>query len=129
MTSNDDRMTVGAEEPINIDGIGTTFARIDSGNMGHNVLHGVHTIFTNGNVTFKTINGKIVTKPIVDKISVHFGDGNVQERPVVELDIHIKDKVYKKTLFSIADRSANDYPVLISKPFCQKAEILIDVNN
>lgn len=129
MSKEDANLTVSVTEPVHIDGIGDIIAKVDTGNDGHNVIHGVHPVFSNGNVTFKTVNGKFITKKVIDTIVVHIGGGHQQKRPVIELDFQIRDKIYKKALFSVADRSKNDMAVLLSKPFLEKAGAVVDVKS
>ena len=49
-----DRPVLGINEIINIDGLGQVKAKVDSGNEGYNVLHGVDIKQSSGKVTFKT---------------------------------------------------------------------------
>lgn len=57
------------------------------------------------------------------------GAGNVERRPVIELNIKFAGETYKKIPFSISDRSTNQCKVLISKNFVQnELNALIDVS-
>ena len=65
---------------------------------------------------------------VIDTIEVNMGGGNVEKRPVIELDIKFAGEDYKKIPFSVSDRSTNTNPILISKGFVEKKlEALIDV--
>jgi hypothetical protein len=56
------------------------------------------------------------------------GGGNIENRPVIELDIKFAGEDYKKIPFSVSDRSTNTNPILISKGFVEnELEALIDV--
>jgi hypothetical protein len=56
------------------------------------------------------------------------GGGNIENRPVIELDIKFGGEDYRKIPFSVSDRSSNTNPILISKGFVEnELEALIDV--
>jgi hypothetical protein len=59
-----DRPVLGVNELIDIDGLGSIKAKVDSGNEGYNVLHGVDVKQSSGKVTFTTIGGKVITLPL-----------------------------------------------------------------
>jgi hypothetical protein len=126
ITTDDD--VIGLVEPIKIKDIGDVDAKVDSGNGAYNVLHGVNFETRGKNIIFSTVNNKRVKKQIVDTIIIHIGSGNKEERPVVLFDIIFDDEKYTDVPFSIADRSENEYPVLIGKEFVSKIDKLIDVD-
>ena len=65
---------------------------------------------------------------VIDTIEVNMGGGNIESRPVIELDIKFAGEDYKKIPFSVSDRSTNSNPILISKGFVEnELEALIDV--
>jgi hypothetical protein len=65
---------------------------------------------------------------VIDTIEVNMGGGNIESRPVIELDIKFAGEDYKKIPFSVSDRSSNTNPILISKGFVEnELEALIDV--
>lgn len=122
---------LGLTEGMTIQHVGFVKAKVDTGNSAYNVLHGLVSKEENNNVTFKTVNDKILTLPVVEHIPIHIGSGNVEERPVVELDCSIGSKQFNKVKFSIADRSKNDYPVLIGEDFIKLngGVVNIKINN
>lgn len=128
-----EKMVIGLEEPILIKGAGKFMAKVDSGNAGYNVIHGEDFVRQGDILNFKTYdadgNERRISKKISDTLNVHIGGGNIQERPVVELDIKFADEDYKKVPFSVTDRSKNSEKVLISKDFVQnQLDALIDVS-
>lgn len=129
-----ERLVIGLEEPVLIKGLGAISARVDSGNGGFNVIHGTN-FHQQGNVLmFDTFdeqgNIKKISAPIIDTISVNIGGGNIDERPVVQLNIKFGGEEYKKIPFSVTDRSSNTNPILISKSFIQdELNALIDVGS
>ena len=123
-----DNDVIGLVEPITIDSVGDVEAKVDSGNGAYNVLHGDILSRRGDNIIIGTVNNKKLKKQVVDTVVIHIGSGNKEERPVVLFDIIFDGKKYKDVPFSIADRSENEYPVLIGKDFVSKIDKLIDVD-
>ena len=119
---------MGLIEKIYIEGIGEVDAKIDSGNGAYNVINGKVISKRGENIIIKTIGGKKLKKKVVDEVIIHIGSGNKEHRPVVTFDIKLGDEEYEDVPFSIADRSENEYPVLIGKMFLSKIDKLIDVD-
>ena len=127
-----EKMVIGIEEPVLVKGIGELIAKIDSGNSGHNVIHGEDITIQGDIINFKTFNKdgdeRRVSKKIKNNIKINIGGGHVQDRPVVELDVQFGGQNYKKVPFSITDRSDNEHKILISKDFVgNELNALIDV--
>jgi hypothetical protein len=119
--------SIGLIEDIVIDGIGSFKAKTDTGNEAHNVIHGVNVKINGAEVEFKTDNGKTIKLPLKDTIKIHIGDGNVQDRPVVQCNCLMNGKRFKDILFSVSDRTENTYKVLLGAPFIKAAGGLVDV--
>ena len=119
---------VGLIEKIYIEDIGDVDAKIDSGNGAYNVINGEVVSKRGENIILKTIGGKKLKKKVVDHVVIHIGSGVKEDRPVVLFDIKLGDEEYKNVPFSVADRSENEYPVLIGKLFLSKIDKLIDVD-
>jgi len=127
---------LGLIETITFKELGPIEAKIDSGNGAYNVLHGVNLEYSGlddnyegrSHVTFETVDGKTIKKRVVEFIDINIGSGNIEERPVVEFDIEIGDKVYPATKFSIGDREENEYKILVGKDFIEQLGGLIDVS-
>ena len=127
-----ERLVIGLEEPVLIKGLGELSAKIDSGNGGYNVIHGTDFHQQGNELMFTTQdsqgNEKRLQSKVIDTIEVNMGGGNIESRPVIELDIKFAGEDYKKIPFSVSDRSTNTNPILISKGFVEKElEALIDV--
>lgn len=116
-------------EHIDIEGVGNTLAKIDSGNEAFNVLHGVDVSVDGTNVTFKTIDDKEISLPLHDTIIINIGSGIKEDRPVVLFNVNIKEKHFKDVPFSISDRSENEEKVLVGVPFLKSVNALVDVTN
>ena len=127
-----ERLVIGLEEPILVKGLGELQAKIDSGNGGYNVIHGTD-FHQQGDVLMFTTHDSFghehkISAKIIDDIEVNMGGGNIEKRPVIELDIKFAGEDYKKIPFSVSDRSTNTHPILISKGFVEnELEALIDV--
>ena len=119
---------LGLIETITFKELGPIESKVDSGNGAYNVLHGTDIKINNNEVAFKTVNDKILKKPLIETIDINIGSGNIEKRPVVEFDIEIGDKHYPNTRFSIGDRTENEYKILVGKDFIEKLGGLIDVS-
>ena len=127
-----ERLVIGLEEPVLIKGLGELSAKIDSGNGGYNVIHGTDFHQQGDELMFTTHdsngNQKKIQAKVIDTIEINMGGGNIESRPVIELDIKFAGEDYKKIPFSVSDRSSNTNPILISKGFVEnELEALIDV--
>ena len=127
-----ERLVIGLEEPVLIKGLGELSAKIDSGNGGYNVIHGTDFHQQGSELMFTTHDSfghdKKIQATVIDTIEVNMGGGNIESRPVIELDIKFAGEDYKKIPFSVSDRSTNSNPILISKGFVEnELEALIDV--
>ena len=127
---------LGLIETITFEELGPIEAKIDSGNGAYNVLHGINLKYSGlddnyegkSHVTFETVDGKTIKKRVIEFIDINIGSGNIEERPVVEFDIEIGDKVYPATKFSIGNREENEYKILVGKDFIEQLGGLIDVS-
>lgn len=125
----EEKSVLGLIEFFDIDGIGKVPAKLDSGNGAYNVLHGEDIQEQGNKVFFRTINGKTLLLPKKGEITINVGAGNMEHRPVVELDFKIGEKEFTKIPFSIGNRSANLYKILVGKDFIQQdLDALIDVS-
>ncbi len=123
-----EKLIVGLEEIITLEGIGPLKAKLDSGNGAFNVLHG-EDIETDGQIVrFTTEGGISVEKHVQDTITINLGAGNKEDRPVVLFNVKFGNKIFKDIPFSIGNRSENAHKVLIGKDFIGKnLDALIDV--
>jgi ribosomal protein S6--L-glutamate ligase len=118
----------GVIERVDIPKIGPIKAKMDTGNsIKYSVIH---------NDTFK-IKGKKVEweifgkKMVSDFVGMHTVDvGGIgkydEERPVIELDVEFNGKTYKKTLFTLDDRSERSSDILFNRVFIIGANLLIN---
>lgn len=122
------KVILGVNEYIDVEGLGRIKAKIDSGNEAYNVLHGVDVSEEGETVSFTTVGNKKFHAPKSGDIKIHIGSGVKEDRPIVNLNIKINGKDYKNIPFSIADRSENEDPILVGEPFLKQLNAVIDVN-
>lgn len=124
-----EKNVLGLIEFFNLDGVGKIPAKLDSGNGAYNVIHGEDIQEQGSKVFFRTVNGKTLLKDKKGQITINVGAGNMEERPVVEFDIKVGNKEFKNVPFSVGNRSANIFKILVGKDFIQKElDALIDVS-
>lgn len=124
-----EKVVLGLEELVYVDGVGQIRAKLDTGNGAFNVIHGTD-IEVDGNVVrFTTDKGIVLEKPISDTILINVGGGHKEERPVILLNVKIGNAVFREIPFSISNRSENTHKILIGKQFIQnELDALIDVS-
>jgi len=125
----EEKSVLGLIEFFDIEGIGKIPAKLDSGNGAYNVIHGEDIQEQGDKVFFRTVNGKTLLLPKKGEITINVGAGNMEHRPVVELDFKIGEKEFNNIPFSIGNRASNLYKILVGKDFIQKdLDALIDVS-
>ena len=131
-----EKTVIGLIERIDIHGIGTIDAKIDSGNGAFNVLHGEDVVRQGDKVTFTTVNGKRIIKDIIDTVVINVGGydpttrtGNIEERPVVKFRMKFGGREFDNVPFSIGNRTSNEYKVLVGKDFIKQLDALIDIDS
>ena len=112
---------------VYIDGVGVVIAEADTGNSGYNVLHGVVENIDNEVATVRTINNRVIQRPIVEYITAVTGSSNEEERPVILLDIQVNGIPHYKIPFSISDRSSNTAKILLGKPFLKEITSFVKI--
>lgn len=119
---------LAVRETVKVDGI-EYMAKVDTGNSGYNMIH-AEDIKDNGDhtVSFKTMDGKKVTKKIISRIKVKSGIGE-KERIVVFMDIEFHGKRYPNIKFSLGDRSHMSTKILLGLRFLEKTGYVVDPAN
>ena len=124
----EEKTVLGLIEFFNIDGIGKVPAKLDSGNGAYNVIHGTDIQEQGDKVFFRTVSGRTLLRPKVGQVTINVGAGNIEERPVINLDFTIGEKEFRDIPFSVGDRTSNIYKILVGKGFIEKdLDALIDV--
>jgi hypothetical protein len=117
--------TLSLIEDIHIDGVGKLKAKTDTGNESNNVLHGTNVKIKGNRVSFN-IGKRQISLPLIKTTKIHIGKGNIDNRPVVKCCCTVNGEKYKDVLFSIADRSKNNYKVLLGQPFIKRVGGMVD---
>ena len=125
----EEKSVLGLIEFFDIKGIGKIPAKLDSGNGAYNVIHGEDIQEQGDKVFFRTVNGKTLLLPKKGEITINVGAGNMEHRPVVELNFKIGENEFNNIPFSIGNRASNLYKILVGKDFIQQdLDALIDVS-
>jgi len=114
-----EKWVLGLIEFMELDGLGTIPAKLDTGNSGHNVLHGTNIQIQGKHVIFRTVNERNIQKPLADTIDINVGSNNIEKRPVVNFNVKLGDQIFEDIPFSIADRTTNLYKILVCKDFIE----------
>ena len=118
---------VGRRETMSVEGIGPLVGKFDTGNMVVNSIHADEYQIDGDTVTW-THGGKKFTNKVVDILTVLQGAiaHDVEQRPMIELDIEFMGKKYPKRRFTLDDRSQKGTPVLVGVPFMKEFGIIVD---
>ena len=111
---------------LDVHGYGLTKSKLDTGNSSFSSLHADEIEIGDEEVTFKTPEGKTLTKTLIGIAHTDIGDGTIDERPVVQFDITINGRVYKDEYFALNDRSDMQTQALISKYLIQRSRLSIN---
>jgi len=117
---------IGFVEYITIDGVGKLKAKIDTGNGTVNAIGATDIKKEGKSVSFKIL-GKKFTKPIIQTQNINIGSGVDEDRYIVEFDVKFGRKEYKNIRFNLADRTENNYLVLVGKSFLEKLNYSVNV--
>lgn len=128
---NEEKEISGVKEVVEIEGIGTLKAKLDSGNSAMCALIVKDYKEDDDTVSFK-IRGKEYRFPVEEHISiVHVGKKT--KRPVIRLNIKFNGETYKneKINIKVSDIASVDEKhymsrMLLSKQFLEKAKVIID---
>ena len=117
---------IGFVEYITVDGVGKLKAKIDTGNGTVNAIGATDIKKEGKSVSFKIL-GKKFTKPIIQTQNINIGSGVDEDRYIVEFDVKFGRKEYKNIRFNLADRTENNYLVLVGKSFLEKLNYSVNV--
>ena len=115
------------KEKVQIVGVGSYIAKVDTGNDAYCVLHGEDIRISGDRVFFKTDKNISIERPLLDTITINVGAGNEEKRPIVSFDMIIKGKPYKDVKFSIGDRKTNDEKVLLGLKFLEQIKPIVTI--
>jgi len=82
----------------------------------------------NNHVSFHTpeLSDNKITTPVIEKQAVRLSNGDVEYRPVIELNIKINNIYLTKCMFNLNDRGAMKYPMLIGQNVLEAGGFMVD---
>jgi len=91
-------------------------------------LHSTEWNINDGRVTFiaPELSKNKITMPVLEKQAVKLSNGNMEYRPVVELNIKINDQQLTNCMFNLNDRGAMTYPILIGQNVLEAGGFMVD---
>jgi RimK family alpha-L-glutamate ligase len=117
----------GYLEMINVEIIGELIAKMDTGNGSYSVIHANKWTVKDGYVTW-THDGKEYEHKYIETKRVKIGGlrNEVEERPVVELNVTFNGTTYKDVKFTLSNRENMTTPILMSRGFIRLANLSIN---
>jgi len=111
----------------NIPGCPPIKAKVDTG-ADISSIHAEDWSTQNGQVTFQSddISPNRITLPVIEKQAIKSSNGDIEYRPVVELDVKINGVPMSGVMFNLNDRGTMEYSVLIGKNVLERGGFLID---
>ena len=91
-------------------------------------LHAEEWKIENGYVTFvfPELSENKITLPVLEKQAIKSSNGNIEYRPVVELNIKINEQQLSNMMFNLNDRGTMKYPILIGQNILEAGGFMID---
>ena len=111
----------------NIPGCPPIKAKVDTG-ADISSIHAEDWSTQNGQVTFQSddISPNRITLPVIEKQAIKSSNGDIEYRPVVELDVKVNGVPMSGVMFNLNDRGTMEYSVLIGKNILERGGFLID---
>lgn len=112
---------------MNIPGSAPIRAKVDTG-ADISSIHAEDWSTQNGQVTFQSddISPNRITLPVIEKQAIKSSNGDIEYRPVVELDVKINNVPMSGVMFNLNDRGTMEYSILIGKNVLERGGFLID---
>jgi len=117
----------GYLEKLTIVGIGELDAKMDTGSGSYCVIHADSYEVKGSKVIWKH-NGKTYKHELESMMKVTVGGANneVEERPIIRLDVEFYGTVYKDIRFSLSNRKGLTTDLLINRRFIKKANLVVN---
>lgn len=111
----------------NIPGCPPIKAKVDTG-ADISSIHAEDWSTQNGQVTFQSddISPNRITLPVIEKQAIKSSNGDIEYRPVVELDVKVNGVPMAGVMFNLNDRGTMEYSILIGKNILERGGFLID---
>jgi hypothetical protein len=91
-------------------------------------LHAEDWSIDNGQVTFTCpeLSENKITLPVLEKQAIKSSNGDMEYRPVIQLNIKINNQQLTSIMFNLNDRGTMKYPVLIGQNVLEAGGFMID---
>jgi hypothetical protein len=111
----------------NIPGCPPIKAKVDTG-ADISSIHAEDWSTQNGQVSFMSadISPNRITLPVIEKQAIKSSNGDIEYRPVVELDVKVNGVPMSGVMFNLNDRGTMEYSILIGKNILERGGFLID---
>ena len=111
----------------NIPGCPPIKAKVDTG-ADISSIHAEDWSTQNGQVSFMSadISPNRITLPVIEKQAIKSSNGDIEYRPVVELDVKVNGVPMSGVMFNLNDRGSMEYSILIGKNILERGGFLID---
>ena len=111
----------------NIPGCPPIKAKVDTG-ADISSIHAEDWSTQNGQVSFQSddISPNRITLPVIEKQAIKSSNGDIEYRPVVELDVKVNGVPMSGVMFNLNDRGTMEYSILIGKNVLERGGFLID---
>jgi hypothetical protein len=119
--------TVTEIQISNIPGCPPIKAKVDTG-ADISSIHADDWSSNNGQVTFTSpdISPNRITLPVIEKQAIKSSNGDIEYRPVVELDVRVNGVPMSGVMFNLNDRGTMEYSILVGKNILERGGFLID---
>lgn len=120
-------LQVGYLENIEISGIGNLVAKFDTGNSSKSCSIHADKVEEKDNKLIWSIGKKSFVHDIIGYSKTAVGT-EVQERPIIKLDVIFNGVLVKNVNFSPSDRSDKTTPILINRAFMRRLGLVVNAN-
>ena len=82
----------------------------------------------NGQVTFECpeLSENKITLPVLEKQAIKSSNGDMEYRPVIELNIKVNNQQLTNVMFNLNDRGTMTYPMLVGQNVLEAGGFMID---
>jgi hypothetical protein len=82
----------------------------------------------NGQVTFECpeLSENKITLPVLEKQAIKSSNGDIEYRPVIELNIKVNNQQLTNVMFNLNDRGTMAYPMLVGQNILEAGGFMID---
>lgn len=121
------RVAAGFRECFEIAGIGKVVGKLDTGNGARScsLSYDDMEVLDGGKRIKWTIGGRTFTNKVVDTSNAEVGD-KVHKRSVIELDVTLGKKTYRKVRVSLTDRKEKSTPFLVNRKMLMEMGCTVD---